>query len=291
MNKHFAAFLLSIAIFAFNTAQAAPPASQTRQIIDNMLSTISKHQGVVFNMHGVERLVGKPNENNQINMHTKVNISPLKIYGKVLSDPNKGTELLYVTGERGNKIRVNAGKFVPTLNLGATSNLLTKNQHHTLLTSGFMIVSRIVADGIKRADAQGKFDVVFQLQGETVFQGKKCYKVLIDDPSYTYTTVVGQKGETVHTLAKRLLISEYHIMELNPSSRSLEDNVEGKTLKVPTSYAKKTVLFIDKDTNLPIYQEMNDEKGVFEKYEYTNVVLNPAFKADEFSDKFSEYNF
>jgi hypothetical protein len=290
MNKNTFALLLSF-VFIAATTHATPPASQTRQIIDNMLATISKHQGAIFTMHGVERMVGKPNENNQINMFTKVNIAPLKIYAKVLTDPNKGTELLYATGERGNKIRVNAGKFVPTLNLAPTSGLLSKNQHHTLLTSGFMIVSRIVSDGVKRADAQGKFDVVFQLQGETVFQGRKCNKVFIDDPSYTYTTVVGGKGETVHTLAKRLLISEYHIMELNPSSRGLDDNVEGKTLKVPTSYAKKTMLYIDKETNLPIYQEMNDEKGIFEKYEYTNVTLNPAFKADEFTDKFPDYHF
>jgi outer membrane lipoprotein-sorting protein len=46
----------------------------------------------------------------------------------------------------------------------------------------------------------------------------------------------------------------------------------------------KTVLYIDKETNFPIYQEMSDEKGVFEKYEYSNLVVNPIFKADDFSD-------
>jgi hypothetical protein len=36
---------------------------------------------------------------------------------------------------------------------------------------------------------------------------------------------------------------------------------------------------------------MYDDKGVFEKYEFFNVNPSPAFKADEFSEDFSDYNF
>lgn len=286
--------LMSIALLAvlsLTMTFAAPPASQTRQIVDNMLNTIARHTGATFNMSAAERIVGKGNEFNKMAMFTKVNVSPLKIYSKVLSDPNKGTELLYVTGQRENKIRVNPGKFLPSLTLAPTSNLLSKNQHHTLLTSGFSVVRDIVSAGVKRADAQGGFDKVFTLLGEVTYNGRKCYKLQIEDPTYTYTTAVGQNGENVNSMAKRLLVSEYHIMELNPSFRALDENVAGKTLKVPSSYAKKSVMYIDAATNVPLYQEMSDEKGLFEKYEYSNVVLNPAFKADEFSEKFSEYSF
>ena len=282
-------FALSLMSLVIN---ATPPAaSQTRQIIDNMLATLAKHTGASFNMNASERLVGKPNGYNQMSMFTKVNVSPLKIYAKVLSDPNKGTELLFVTGARDNKIRVNPGKFLPSLTLASTSNLLSKNQHHTLLTSGFAIVRNIVADGVKRADSRGKFDEVFKYEGEVTYQGKKCFKISIDDPTFAYVNATGQAGENVNTMAKRLLVSEYHIMELNPSFRALDDNVAGKSLKVPTSYAKKSVLYIDEATNAPLYQEMNDERGLFEKYEYSNVTLNPAYKADEFTEGFSEYKF
>ncbi|MCW3126701.1 MAG: hypothetical protein JWO03_2359 [Bacteroidetes bacterium] len=283
--------VFALASMCLILTSAAPPASQTRQIVDNMLATIAKHTGASFNMAAAERLVGKPNGYNQMTMFTKVNVSPLKIYSKVLSDPNKGTELLYVTGQRDNKIRVNPGKFLPSMTLAPTSGLLSKNQHHTLLSSGFAIVRNIISAGIKRAEEKGKFDDVFKYLGEVNYSNKKCYKVLIDDPSYAYTTAVGQAGETVNTMAQRLLVSEYHIMELNPSFRNLDDNVAGKSLKVPTSYAKKSVFYIDQATNLPIYQEMSDEKGLFEKYEYSNVTLNPAYKADEFTEKFSEYGF
>ena len=281
-NKALIASIIVAIIFVNMGFKPNPASSQARQIIDNMQAAIGKHTGVTFTMDAAERLVNKPTEYNQIEIFTKVNVSPLKIYGKVLKDPNKGTQLLYVTGQHDNKIHVKSGWF--TLNLAPTSSLLTKGQHHTLLTSGFIIVRNIVADGIKRADARNAFDQVFKYVGDVQYKGKNCYKMVIDDPTFTYTTVVGQKGETVMGLAKRLLVSEYHIMDLNPSSRSLDDDVSGKTIKVSSSYAKKTILYIDKETNFPIYQEMNDDKGVFEKYEYSDLVINPVFKADDFSD-------
>jgi len=283
--------IVSVLLVLCLVMTSATPVSQTRQIVDSMLATLAKHTGATFKMDGTERLVGKPTGSNVMSMFTKVNVSPLKIYAKVLSDPNKGTELLYVSGQRDNKIRVNPGKFLPSLTLAPTSGLLSKNQHHTLLTSGFAIVRNIITAGIQRADAQKGFDQVFKYLGEVTYHDKKCYKIVIDDPTYTYTTAVGQAGENVNGLAKRLLISEYHIMELNPSFRNLDDNIAGKTLKVPSSYAKKSIFYIDEATNVPLYQEMSDEKGVFEKYEYSNVILNPAYKADEFTEKFSEYSF
>lgn len=287
-NKALIAIFALAVIFVNISAAKITPASQTRQIIDNMVAAIAKHQGVSFIMDATERIVGKPNQYNQIEMFTRVNITPLKIYAKVLKDPNKGTQLLYVTGAHDNKIRVKAG-WVPTLSLAQTSNLLTKNQHHTLLTSGFTIVNKIVTDGIKRADARNGFDQVFKYVGDVAYKGKNCYKIVIEDPTYTYTTAVGQKGENVLALSRRLLVCEYHVMDLNPSSSGLDDDVSGKTLKVPSSYAKKTILYIDKETNFPLYQEMNDEKGIYEKYEYTNLVVNPAFKDKDFTeDAFKE---
>lgn len=293
MKKKNTVLLLSLLAFAAMHLGFRSPfaAGSARQVVDNMINAINKHQGVTFTMDAAERNVGKPREFYRTEIFTKVNINPLKIYGKIMKDPNKGTELLYVTGMHDNKVRVKAGSFLPAISLAPASGLLTKNQHHTLLTSGFMIVSRIVGDGEKRADGRGKFDEVFKYVGDVVYKQRPCYKVTIEDPTFTYTTAVGLKGETVQAMAKRLLVSEYHIMDLNPAAHSLDEDVSGKSLKVPTSYAKNTILYIDKETNFPLYQEMSDERGIFEVYEYSNVVVNPVFKADEFSEKNPEYRF
>jgi outer membrane lipoprotein-sorting protein len=73
--------------------------------------------------------------------------------------------------------------------------------------------------------------------------------------------------------------------------KGMDDDLGGKTLKVPSSYAKKSVLYIQKDTKIPVYQEMSDDKGLFEKYEYRDVVVNPKFADDEFTTSFSDYRF
>jgi hypothetical protein len=288
-----AAFIALVIMVNMGTTFIHPaPASQTRQIIDNMIAAIAKHQGVTFTMDAAERMVGKPKEFNFIEMFAKIKVNPLMIYAKILKDPNKGTELLFVTGQRDNKIRVNAGKMIPTLSMQPTNGMLTKNQHHTLLTAGFTIVHSTITDAIRRAEAidpRRGFDSLFKYYGDVQYHNRNCYKVIAIDPTYTYTTVVGQKGENVIALSKRLHISEYHIMDLN--SKSLDDDLSGKTLKVPTSMAKKTVLYIDKVTNFPLYLEMSDDRGLYEKYEYTDLVVNPAFKPDEFTEKFPGYGF
>ena len=290
MNKISVTAFVLFLVFYIPQAQAQPvEASATRKVIDNMLNAIIKNKGSIYTMKGTERAKGKATPN-VIEMYNKVNVSPLKIYGKVLSELNKGSELLFVKGERGDKVRVNPGKFLPSLNLAHTSILLTKDQHHTILTSGFIIVYKLMTEGIKRADAQGGFDKVFKLDGEVTYNGKKCFKVIVDDPTYAYVTATGLAGEDLYTFARRLLVPESAVMDLN-GLKHFDENVTGKTLKVPTSYAKRTVLLIDQQTNFPISQEMSDEKGVFEKYEYSGLNTNPVFKADEFSETFSEYKF
>ena len=63
----------------------------------------------------------------------------------------------------------------------------------------------------------------------------------------------------------RELFSEYKIKELN----DIGDEVKpGQVIKIPSSYAKKTTLYIDKTNYLPIYHKMEDEKGIYEIYEF-----------------------
>jgi outer membrane lipoprotein-sorting protein len=49
----------------------------------------------------------------------------------------------------------------------------------------------------------------------------------------------------------------------------------------------KRYLYIDEANSFPIYQEMNDDKGLYEKYEYNGLKVNPTFAGDEFTEEFS----
>ncbi len=265
------------------------PDDQARTIVTNMIKAVDSYRSCTYTMRSEERIVDMKDLRGG-DIFTKLALNPRKTYMKMVTDPNKGTEILYVEGERNNKALVNPGKWLPTVTLSPLSGLITKQQHHVITSAGFNMVSGIVGAGIKKADAAGRFNEAFKYAGDVTWNGRNCYKLIIEDPTYGYTTYTAQKGENMLAVAKKLLIPEYSLTELD-GIKSFEEDLGGKTLKVPTSYAKKTIFYIDKENNLPIFQEMSDDKGVFERYSFFNVILNPTYKADEFTKGFGDYKF
>ena len=288
MKKSILLVVLIVAAAAINFSATAPD-SQTRVIVNKMVKAMELYKTCTYTMKSEERLPDMK-ELRGGEIFTKVNESPRKTYMKMTADPNKGTEVLYNDGENNGKAYVKSPKVFFSISLAPTGSMLTKDQHHTLFSAGFRLVARIIEAGAKRSDAQGKFDEVFKYVGDVTWNGRSCYKVVIEDPTWTYTTYKAQKGETMLTVASKLLISEYSIADLN-GIKSFEDDLGGRTLKVPTSYAKKSIFYIDKENNFPVFQELTDDRGVFERYQFFNLKIDPGFKADEFTKGFTGYNF
>jgi len=296
MNKYFSVipkYLLSLTILFFYgwicLSAVSHPETQARIIYNKMIAALDANTGSTYLMHSNERLVHSKDMNDE-QIFTKVNARPLKVYLKVITGGNKGTEILYIDGEDNNKALVNPGKFLPDLHLSPSSGLMVKNEHHTLVKSGFAFINAVMKTSVRRMDERGKFDSNFKYEGEVTWNGRSCYKIVIDDDSWTYTTYVAHSGETMSSISLKRLVPEYSLMELD-GIKSFEEDLGDKALKLPTVYAKRTVLYIDKANNYPVYQEMSDENGVFERYEYQNLVVNPTYKADEFNRDFADYKF
>ena len=66
---------------------------------------------------------------------------------------------------------------------------------------------------------------------------------------------------------------------------------KGTVIKIPNAFAKKVEIYIDKENNLPIYQIVHDEKGVFEKFEFKNLKINPSLSSGEFTPQCASYGF
>ena len=64
-----------------------------------------------------------------------------------------------------------------------------------------------------------------------------------------------------------------------------------KVIKIPNAFARKVEIYIDKETNLPIYQIVHDDKGVFEKFEFKNLKINPQLRSGEFTTQCAYYGF
>ena len=282
------AFIRSNGVHEF---QPLEHTASSREIITSMLGAIDNTRTLQYNFRSYERLEGGKNFFTEMDM--KVNISPVKVYGFTKSEPNKGVEVLYVHGQRDNKAYVNPGNWLPNVKLSPFGGRMRENQHHTLLDTGFGLLAGIIKDAIRRADTDmpGEFESFCRYEGDVNWQGRECYKVVIDDPTFTYVDYKVQEGDDIDKIALRKHICGYLIIEKNQDVKNWNSLKPGMTIKIPSSYAKKTVLFIDKQNYLPIVQTMYDEVGQFEKYEFHNLSVNPTFKEIEFTPDFDGYDF
>ena len=274
----------------FCTAHYVEKSLSSRDIVTGMLSSIENVKGLKYTFKSYERINGK---DFYTEMDIKANINPLKFYGYTKSEPNKGVEVLYLDGQWDNKAMVNPGNWLPNVKLSPYGDRMRENQHHTIKEAGFNFLGAIIKNAVKRADTErpGQFDSFFKYEGDITWNNRQCYKVSIEDPEFRYIDYTVKEGDNIGNLEKRNGICGYLILEKNPSVKGFDGLKAGMKIKLPSSYAKKTTLYIDKQNNLPIVQIMSDDTGQFEKYEFYNLVVNPAFAANEFTPDFSGYGF
>ncbi len=147
----------------------------------------------------------------------------------------------------------------------------------------------ILKRGIKRYGTS--LDKYFVLLGEEKCMERVCYKLSIAFSDFSWTPYTIQKGETILTVAKRMNLSEYMILEKNPELDGYDDVHEGQVIQIPNVYARTILLMIDKEYMLPISEKIFDDKGLFESYEYHHLKVNPAIAPEEFTKDYKDYNF
>jgi hypothetical protein len=253
-----------------------------REVTDKMLSTIDKLKGVQYNTRVQERIDGKLESGENL---TKVSFRPFKTYVKVTS-----AELLYIEGKNSNKALIKANS-LPYFNISLDpySSLLRKNQHHTIMEVGFHYFASIIKAAVKFADKD--FDKIFSLKGNIKWEDRDHYVLIIDTPDFGFVPYTVQQGENLTTIADKLKVSDYMIKENNPGIKDYTSVKAGQQILVPTAYAKKTIIYVDKQNFLPVVQIIMDDKGIFARYEFINVVINPTYKENEFDKNFPDYNF
>ena len=276
--KNLISLCLSFVLLGLTQAQTA------ESVVNQMLSALDAGKTYEYTMVQEERIDGKIHKNK---IFTKIQETPKKVFIDNVEGTNEGVQVLYVSGERDNKALVNK---MFGIKLSPFNSLIRKNQHHTILESGFGLLIGSIRDAKKRAQAQNAFDQVFQLAGSVTFDGKSCYKLILTDPTFTYESYTMQDGESLYSIAMKKKVCEQLIVEKNGLG-GFGSGKSGQTIQIPSSYAKKTILYIDKSNMHPIYQEMYDEKGMFEKYTFYDLKVNPSFTSKDFSEDNSAYDF
>jgi len=248
-----------------------------------MIESIDHISTIQFKLNDHERIHNKIRVGEE---DVKMNYNPLQIYVYVQA-PDKGIEVLWKKGENHNKALVH-GKHMPiTISLDPYGKKM-RNGHHTLFELNFHYIAGIVKTMMQNSG--GQFENYVKNKGTITFDGKSCYEIEIQYPEFRYYSYQVKKGESIIDIAKQKNLSEYMILEKN-KLKNYHDIQEGQQILIPTAYASKTVFYIDESNYLPLVQMIYDDQGLFEKYEFYDLKLNPSFGKDEFSRKNKAYHF
>lgn len=255
-------------------------------ILHDMLTTIKATKTIQLNIESKERIYGKMhNEETSL----KINTSPLKVYVMQIYSKKK-VEGLYVTGENEGKVIINPGTFPwVSLNLDPDGELMLDNRHHPIYHAGFGYTASILEDLLNKYPTDAI--KMIKYNGIEKIKGQACYHLTLLNPSFKLTLYNTQTDETPISIAKKLKISFYSILENNPRNKINTKFKLGTRIIVPSDYASRMELYIHTTLHYPVCVKVFDNKGFFEEFTFTNVILNPTFKSIDFSIKNPAYNF
>lgn len=255
----------------------------TKEVIFKMIKSIHDLERLKYSLKIIER--GKKGFNHY-ESSVKLQRKPRKIYLYI-----KGIELLWVDGWNNNKAYVKPNSFpYVNLSLDPLGYLMRQDQHHTLNEMGVDYFASIIEYiALKKID---HFDTYFKLEGEERVNNRPCYKIIIDNKDFAYENYTVGDHESITSIARKLHISEYMILEVNPKLNDYFHILKkGQVLKVPNAYAKHVTLYIDQLYYLPISIKILDDKGLFEQYDYHFVQVNPKIDDAEFTKTYKDYKF
>ncbi len=271
------------AIVLFILISASTTYGQTAmEVIVMMYKEVAKIEGFIAEIKKEERV-----EDEYVIQVSKVKLQrePYKVYVKQLA-PKEGVEVLAQAGNPKAVVNLNSFPWI-NLYLAPHGSLMRRNQHHVVYDSGFDLMIRILKYELSSKLSEERL----QRKENIIWQGKEMYHLELKNNDYDLIPYQVKPNETLDDIANKLHINAYAILELNEDVDDYEDVEEGQEIKVPTHYAKRMTLLIDKKTHLPLVIKVYDNKGLYEKYEYNSISLNPKFAPNEFTMEYEGYNF
>jgi outer membrane lipoprotein-sorting protein len=255
-------------------------------ITKQMFATVKTFKTVQYSFDSKERVKDKV-------IHEvsdfKMNMQPFNVY-MYQQAPKKGIEVLFIAGSNNNKAKINPAAFPwVTLNLDPEGSLMLDKHHHSLFDGGFAYTTSLIEFLLKKYEEQSAKLIVNN--GDTKIGGVDCYHFTFSNPNYRLVNYTVVENETPMTLARKLKLNYFSILENNPNIKGLGKINPGTKLVLPNDYASKMELYIHKDKLYPVYLKIYDHKGLYEEYTFTNVIINPVFKSDVFSADNPSYKF
>ncbi len=281
MNHKVRAILLHCLLFSTSAFS-----QHCDEILSKTFASINSLQTTSFYLTAKERFF---NDYKIEKGYYKIRKKPYSIYYKQVV-PATYAEVLINENYR-TKALVNPNSFpYVSLTLSPYGEKLRERQHHTIYQAGFEYFKTILLF-LKRKYAIN-WSEVCEFSSTAKVNQTECYKISLLNPQYKITEYTVENDITAQELALKLNLCDYKIVELNPQVKTIFKTIpKGTIVYLPSDYAKKIVLYIEKTTYLPIKIEVFDEKGLFEEYLFENIKFNPTFTDKDFNEKNPEYGF
>jgi LysM repeat protein len=256
------------------------------KLLEDMLEETGRLQTLRYEFKKYERIRGKLMLEH---MTFKLRRNPFAVYGYQHS-PRKGVEVLYPaeTGSQKLLVKPNTFPYLP-LTLDPYGNLVLEGQHQTILATGYDQLRSLLLAAKKRYANQ--VEKLVRSGGRLTWDGVPCQKIILEPPQYEIQTYTVQQGDNLFRIAEKRHVGWYKIMELNGFSSPNVSLSPGTVLKVPSDYGKVIRLTIDEKRKIPLVVEVEDELGLYERYEYYKLEVNPPLTDLDFSRKNPAYNF
>lgn len=271
-----------MALFSFEESPSYDPAI----ILSEMIETCYNVKSLKYTQRKTERIEGELKK--QIS-DIKFQKEPFMVYMKQ-QFPKEGLEVLFKDGENGNNALINTNGF-PWVNVSLSpfGDRMRNGQHHTVYESGFHYFASVVDHLTHKYESQ-KSDFL-QYEGKVKYNNRICHKIVVNNKNFEYVSHKAEIRQSLLTIAKRHLICEHMILELNPNVDDYYDIDKGDVIIRPNDYGKTITLLIDIEREIPLKLIVHDDKGLYEQYEFLDLTLNPEINREEFSDKYDDYGF
>ncbi|GAA4385331.1 LysM peptidoglycan-binding domain-containing protein [Hymenobacter koreensis] len=271
--------LAAIGMLLAASAAAPPDKITTEQLVTRLSTAIDKLQTLRCNVKATERM-GSTLQ--QVRTQMKLTFGPQRIYLR----NHKGIEVLWVEGQNDGDAWVYPNSFpYVTLSLDPNGSLMRKNQHHGILEAGYGVITDVIRTMPQRSDTYRRS---FRYAGDTTVHNRPCYILRSDFPQFKYVNYTPEKPETPAKIADRFGCGEHRILERNKLSYG-ETVPAGRTLQVPNAYGRRTIICVDQKLMLPLVISVWDDRGLFESFEFQDVVANQPIPAAEFSKDYKDY--
>lgn len=272
-----------ISFLLLATSFRTEPEISAARILSQMYDSIKNIKTLRQKVIAIERLEDTFNTSRS---EIKILNQPKKIY---FINRFKKLEVLYDSEVSSQKALVKPHIFpYLTLNLDPRGNLMRKNQHYTIHELGYDFIGKSIALTLNK-DKNGMSN--FSYKGIVQKNGFKCHLLEYENKNYGYVDYTVKEKETASSIAYHLCVNDYLLRHKNNLLNEFGYLKKGTVLKVPNLYSKKAVIFIDEKLMLPVSLSLFDDKGLFECYEYTEIIINKPFLEGEFERNYKDYNF